>query len=208
MNEDFYLDGTGNSSKDVMGLGAIIAEAPTTGTLFGINRANSSWWRNQNKDSAAAYFDGTNTIFTMVNDMEELWVDCGRYVGGGAKTRWPDLILSTPTYYRLYKMGCDRLGRRFSNTTVLDAGFTNLMFNDATMIYDFDCPQDAGSGEKAFFINANFMALRYASRRNFNTTPFQKPLDQDGFAAMIQWAGELTCTNCAKQGIHQGVTAS
>ena len=56
MGQDFYLDGTGNNSKDVTGLAAIVPEDPTTGTIFGINRATAGneWARSQNVDHGAA----------------------------------------------------------------------------------------------------------------------------------------------------------
>ena len=43
MNKRFYADGTGNDSKRVTGLAALIAEDPTSGTLFGIQPANEVW---------------------------------------------------------------------------------------------------------------------------------------------------------------------
>jgi hypothetical protein len=39
IGSDIYLDGTGNSGKNITGLGAAVPDAPTTGTYGGINRA-------------------------------------------------------------------------------------------------------------------------------------------------------------------------
>jgi hypothetical protein len=209
MNSHFYLDGTGNSSKRVTGLGAIIAEAPTTGTLFGINRATAGneYWRNQNIDTNSYAYASSGSVPTMLNDMERLWVLCGRLKGTGSK-RYPDLILSTETYWRYYVQSLQKIGTRYVNVEASDAGFKNVTFNSATMIEDQDCPQDAGSAEKAFFINSDYMALRYGSLHNFKVTPFIEPADQNAFAAKILWAGELTSSLCAKHGIHQGITSA
>lgn len=207
MNEHFYLDGTGNSSKRVTGLGAIIAEDPTTGELFGINRATAGneWWRNQSVDTNAQFWSTTTAEAVGYNDMEKLKMYCGRLKVGGKKDRYPDLILSTEDYYLFYNRQVNKTGTRFVNQKVRDLGFDNLMFGGATMIADQDCPDDAGGHDKAFFINSRFMELCYAPRVNFKTTPLREAEDQNGFSAKIYWAGELICTNCAKQGIHQGV---
>ena len=42
---DVYLDGTGNSGKNITGLAAAVPDAPSTGTYGGINRATYSFWR-------------------------------------------------------------------------------------------------------------------------------------------------------------------
>ena len=207
MNERFYSDGTGNDSKRVTGLGAIISETPTSGTLFGINRANETWWRNISVDTGAAYWDTTNDIAVMRQDMHELYIKCGRLKSGGSKGRYPDLILGSENYYLYYDDTCSRIGQRFVNTNTADAGFTNLKFMGSTLIHDVDCPQDAGSNEKAFFINSRFMQLKYHPQRNFVVTAMQSPENQDAFTAKVLWMGELIATNCAKHGIHQGVAA-
>lgn len=205
MNDHFYKDGTGNSSKQVTGLAAIIAEDPTTGILFGHDRSTKTWWRNQSVDQAAEFYHKTNAEAVMIDGMENLKIQCGRLKVGGASNRYPDLILCTEAYYRYYNRACLLTGARFVNQKVRDVGFDNLMFGGTTMIADQDCPQDAGSDEKAFFINSYFMKLRYAPAVNFKVTELREAEDQNGFSAKIYWAGELTATNCAKQGIHQGV---
>ena len=47
VNTALFSDGTGSSSKEIGGLQLIISTTPTTGTVGGINRANFSFWRNQ-----------------------------------------------------------------------------------------------------------------------------------------------------------------
>ena len=42
---DIYLDGTGNSGKNITGLAAAVPDSPSTGTYGGINRASFSFWR-------------------------------------------------------------------------------------------------------------------------------------------------------------------
>jgi hypothetical protein len=210
LNQHFYLDGTGNSSKNVTGLGAIISETPTTGILFGINRATAGneYWRNQSVDTNGTAWSTTPAVSPMRNDMTKLYVQCGRIKSGAVGDRYPDLILSTETYFEMYDQVCSKIGQRFVNTKVADAGFTNLTFKGATMIHDEDCPQDAGSAEKAFFINSAFMTLNYAPKRNFNLSDQTHLWFQDGSVNNLFWSGELTADLCAKHGVHQGISAT
>jgi hypothetical protein len=204
LNDHSYLDGTGNSSKRITGLAASIAEAPTTGTLYGINRATYSDWRNQNVDTAAAYNSGGQSR-ALINDMELVRVRCGRRKTG--KQRYPDLILATESYFLFYNYLLQP-NQRFTNTKMLDAGFENVMFHKATLIEDESVPQDAGSGEKAFHINSDFIEIRYHPKANFMLS---EPIESDAqwqFHQKLLWSGEIIVTHPAKMGMHQGITAS
>jgi hypothetical protein len=48
---DLYSDGTASGGKQIGGLQHIIADAPSTGTVGGINRATYSFWRNFSFDA-------------------------------------------------------------------------------------------------------------------------------------------------------------
>lgn len=208
MNSMFYGDGTSNSGKHLTGLKAIISETPTSGTLFGINRATSSWWQNQSVDSNAAYWDKTNSIPTMSNDMLSLRIACSRLAGGSGKERVPDLGLCSETYYQYYDRLCTKLSTaRFVNTNAADAGFSNLTYMDMTLMYDNDCPADAGGDAKCFFINSAGLKLIYHPQANFKVTDLESKFADgvDGFIAWVLFMGELVCTNPAIQGVHQGV---
>ncbi len=205
LGEHFYLDGTGNNSKRVVGLAAFLPEDPTTGTLFGINRATAGneWWRSRIVDhgGGAAHASG---VFTMRRGMENLYILCGRGKSGGDGNRHPDVAFCTEGYFRNYS---DMLStqQRFQNTMAADAGFTNLTFNGMTLMPDEDCPLDAESEDQAYFVNSHFLELRYAPARNFSVVPPQSPIDQDVFVQWILWAGELTMQNANKQGLHFGI---
>ena len=55
MSESVYSDGTGTSGKELTGLQAIVADDPTTGTVGGIDRSDSTnvFWRNQTSGDVA-----------------------------------------------------------------------------------------------------------------------------------------------------------
>lgn len=204
LNDHSYLDGTGNDSKRITGLAASIAAAPGTGTLYGIDRSVYTDWQNQNKDTNAAYNSG-GTSRKLIDDMEALRILCGRRKTG--KQRYPDLILSTETYYLWYTYLLQQ-NQRFTNTTMLDAGFENTKFHRATMIEDESVPADAGSDQQAYHINSDFIEIRYHPKANFSLTDPIVSDSQWQFHIKMLWSGEIVVKHPAKHGLHQGVKVS
>jgi len=204
-NDDLYEDGTGNNSKAVVGLAAICAWAPTSGTLFGVNRANEAWWRNQIKNTNAAAWDRTNSEATMTYDMETLNTLCGRLKSG--KRRYPDVVICTEAYYQYYCFCTEKIGRRFVNQKVADAGWKNALFNGTTIIPDEDCPNYTGGYAQGYWLNSEFLEMFYHPDANLTVTPSDRMPDQDAFAQTVLWMGGVICTNCAKQGVHFNITA-
>ena len=47
LGSQIYADGTGSGGKEIGGLQLLIADAPTSGTVGSINRANYSVWQNK-----------------------------------------------------------------------------------------------------------------------------------------------------------------
>ena len=188
MSQQLFSDGTGNSSKDITGLQAIVANTPTTGTLAGINRATYTWWQNQYQNSmgsfAAAGIRNMRTMFNL----------CSR-----GQTH-PELLLTTRTIHEYYEDALEPQ-LRYSNTNLADAGFTNLDFNGMPVVYDLDCPSGV-----MYFLNFKFLQLVVHKDADFTSTPFQKPENQDAKVAQILWQGNLTCSNCRYQGIITGIT--
>lgn len=216
LNVDLFDDGTGNSSKVVTGLEAICSETPTSGTLYGVNRATAGneWHRNQKKDNGsggaavAAYSSGTPPTWTMLRGMEQLYQECSRLRHGGMGQKTPDLILCSEGYERTYADSTRNVGQRFVNAKMGNAGFNTYQFKNATMVSDQDCPNDttnSGGGVKAFFINSNYIELRYAKNRNFKVTDLVQVANQDAKVSHLVWSGELVSSLCAKHGCHIGI---
>ena len=89
---------------------------------------------------------------------------------------------------------------------ILDMGFDNVKWNSTTIIPDVDCPDDAGGDDKAFFLNSDYLLLEYSPSLNFKMGDMIEGAEQFAFSGHLYWAGELTCTHCAVQGIHLGIT--
>ena len=87
-----FGDGTGDGSNAIDGLGNIVAEDPTSGTVGQINRANWTFWRNQYRDMNA---EDPSTYLR--KRMQNMFNTCGKF--GEGLTRFPDLIKTTKITY-------------------------------------------------------------------------------------------------------------
>lgn len=104
MAKAIYGDGTENSGKSISGLKLLVADAPATGTIGGIDRASNAWWRNQSKTAAAAF-----TSETLRPAMNAMWLSLCR------GTDRPDLIVTDDTMYSLFEESLTPL-QRFSDS--------------------------------------------------------------------------------------------
>lgn len=194
MSTDIYSDGTASSGKQIGGLQLLIADTPETGTVGGINRATYSFWRNQEYDfSDQSVTPGSNTIQSAMN---QLYLLCAR----GADR--PDLIVADNTYFRYYWESL-QANQRFTNDKLAAAGFDNLKFMGADVVFDGGqggaCPAN-----RMYFLNTNYIFLRPHKDRNMvPLDPDRFAVNQDAMVKLIAWAGNMTASNCAVQGIIQ-----
>jgi hypothetical protein len=192
MNQDMFGDGTGNSSKDIDGLGIMI---DSTGTYGNIVRSANSWWAaNETAVSGVLALQGATGMRRMYNDCS---------LGRGRVT--PDFMITTQAIFEEYETFMDP-NMRFTNTGSEDVGFKNLnlMFRGKPIFWDDYC--DSGV---MYFNNSMVQKLVVMSGRDggvsqsedrdkgdFRTEPFQKPVNQDGRVAKFFWMGNLTASNC------------
>ncbi|MBP5615331.1 MAG: phage major capsid protein, partial [Alphaproteobacteria bacterium] len=189
-----YSDGTGSSGKEIGGLKLLIADAPTSGTVGGINRATSGneFWRNKaNVISASANALTSSTILSKMNDM---YLKCSR------GTDKPDLIVTDDYLYDMYETALQPM-QRFCDPKLAEAGFQCLKYKGADVIFDGgqggSCPS-----KHMYFINTNYLYLRPHKDRNFKVIGGERmAINSDAIYKIIGWAGNLTMSNAALQGV-------
>jgi hypothetical protein len=177
-NAMFFSDGTGNSGKNWNGLGNLIESGNTVG---GINSATAGneYWRSYEENTAGAL-----TLAQMATAYNTVSVGNDR----------PDLILTTRTLFEKYE-ALLQPQLRYTDTKTADAGFQNLLFKAAPVVYDTAAP--AGN---MFFINSKYLTLVGHSGKWFSQTQFVRPENLDARYALIMCYGNLTCRNRKKQG--------
>ena len=177
-NQMFYADGTGNSGKDWNGLGNIVE---ASGTVGGINRAtggNEYWQSYEENTSEALSLAKMATAYNSVS------------VGNDH----PDMVLTTQTLFEKYE-ALLQPQLRYTDTKTADAGFQNLLFKSAPVVYDEHCTAGV-----VYFLNSKYLTLVGHSGKWFAQTDFVRPENLDARYALIMCYGNLTCRNAAKQG--------
>ena len=187
---DIYTDGTGNSGKNLTGLGAAVPDAPSTGTYGGINRANYSFWRSQKYSGVT---DGGSAVSAsnIQSYMDSLAVQLIR------GTDKPDLIVADSNYYRLYLQSMQSIQRvTDGGNSSQGAGFASLKYYGAGMASDVVLDGGIGSNATAnhmWFLNTKYLMFRPHVDRNFVPIGGERQaVNQDAVVKLIGWAGNLT----------------
>lgn len=185
-----YGDGTGNSGKALVGLQAMIADAPSSGTYGGIDRATWTFWRNIAFDATT---DGGSaaSATNMQSYMNRVILQTVR------GTESPDLIVADNNYYRFYLESLQAI-QRVTDEKMAAAGFASLKFYGAGKSADVvldggisgSCPTN-----HMYFVNTNYTFFRPHRDRNF--VPIggdRQSINQDAIVKLIGWAGAMTCS--------------
>ena len=200
LTTQLHGDGTGNASKNFLGLQADVATAPATGTVGGINRATNSWWRNRDNAALAdapATTAGTTSFAAKGKDyMNEMLI----LVGRGPGRKLPHLIYTTELLFRAYKREVEP-HLRISNQRLAGLGFTNIQFEGVPVVHS----EYATTG-LIYFLNFDFLKL-YILKKMFAMGKEIEPSDQDGITKKILTYGNLVVLEPRKQGVLAGLVA-
>jgi len=175
-NTMFFADGTGNSSKNWNGLSNLV---DNTGTVGNIDSATYTWWK--------SYKESTATALTLA-------MMATAYNSVSVGNDHPDVLLTTQTLFEKYE-ALLQPNLRYTDTKTADAGFQNLLFKAAPVMYDTGCTAGV-----FFFLNSKYLTLCGHSAKWFQQTEFIRPEDLDARYALIMCYGNLTVRNRAKQG--------
>ena len=190
LSTGIFSDGTGTSGKQVGGLQSLVADAPATGTVGGINRANFSFWRNQVYDFSDQSVTASAT--TIQAAMRNLYLNCKR---GSAASEAPDFVVAGTTYFEFFWNSLTTIQRVTSEDTAV-AGFDSLKFRKSDVFHDEDC-----AAARMYMLNTQYLFWR--PHRNRNMVPLERKgaVNQDATVVPIVWAGNLTMSNAARQGV-------
>jgi hypothetical protein len=191
-----YSDGTGSAGKQITGLQAQVADAPTTGTVGGIDRQNFAFWQNQ-----TVTITSTDNTSELAADMRALWSACSR------GTDRPDTIVAGATLYDLFWSDMQSI-QRVTSAGTGNKGFTELEFRGVPVILDggqaTGSALDWGGGLSAtrmYMLNTSYIYWSVHSKTNMVPMDERMSLNQDATVVPLLWAGNLTMSNAGLQGV-------
>lgn len=192
--EDFerviFADGTGPLEPN--GLLNLVADAPTTGTVHGINRATYDWFRNNTKTATGAF-----SVYGIA-DMRNLMNTMTKY----AKNEISGLFLVTDqTTFEAYE---DELldYLRITDKAMTDLGFENFKFKGRPIMW---CPSSPSA--KIYFINPNYLQLMVDETLFMDMTEWKAIPDQpNDRVCQIVSTMQMTCSRPISQGVLHTIT--
>ncbi len=189
---DVYSNGTASGGKQIGGLQLLVADDPTTGTVGGINRASWTFWRNQ-KYQATSDGGSAASASNIQRYMNTLYLRCSR---GSDR---PDFIVADNTYYQFYWNSLQAI-QRISQTDTGEAGYANLKFMGADVVFDGGyggaCPTN-----HMYFLNTQYIHFRPHSQRNFVALEGKESVNQDAMVKPLVFMGNMTLSNAFLQGV-------
>ena len=169
--------------KDWNSLADIVSIAdPTvtsTGGLGNIPVSGNTWWQSYVESTSAALT--TAQMTTAFNTVSK----------GNDK---PDFVITTQTLFEKYE-SLLAPALRYTDTNAADAGFENLMFKTAPVMFDAHC----NSGVM-YFLNSKYLGLVGHKDVWFKNRGWTFPDNIDARYLLLLTYGNMTCRNRARQG--------
>jgi hypothetical protein len=189
---DLYSNGTADGGLQIGGLQLLVADAPTSGVVGGIDRSQWSFWRNQ-------VFSGVNNGGAAVSSaniqgyMNQLWLSTKR------QNDVTDLIIADNNFYNAYWESLQAIQRIMKEDSG-EAGFQTLKYQGADVVADGGigaaCPAN-----HMYFLNTDYIHYRPSSKRNMVPLENVQSINQDASVKLIVWAGNMTLSNAELQGV-------
>lgn len=190
IDEMLFGDGSGNSTKDFIGLAAIIsASDPSWGDLGGIDRGTYDYWKAKTKSSTVAH---TLALKDMANV----------YNSASSGNDHPTNIFTTQTAFEDYEALLVS-NKRFEDVAMADAGFQNLLYKGAPIAFDeyADVASSTEADAPMWFVNFKYIKLKTLSGVWFAPSELLQPTNQDVFYKHLLCYGNLITTNPSRQGV-------
>lgn len=188
---DLVSDGTANSSKQITGFSAMIADDPTAGTYGGITRTTYSFAQNQ-RYRATTTGGSAMSATNIIPYMDAAWLLGAQY---GAMFK---VIYADDVCFRYFEGQAHALTRLTdTNSKMAKLGFEGYKYKNAEVLY---VPATASGmpDTTMWFVDPDCVELHIYRARNFTRLPRRDSFSQDAFIEYIAWMGNLCANNVRK----------
>jgi hypothetical protein len=206
LSYDIYSNGT--LPGQIGGMQALVAAAPTSGVVGGIDRSQWVFWQN------IAYSGVTNggAAISTANIQQYMNAVALQLVRGADG---PDLIVADQVTYQFYLQslqaiqritdgGGDKVGSGFTGLKYYGAGRSiDVVLDGGFQGFSTD-PIGIGGAPSStmYFLNTNYIFYRpHAERDMVPLNPDRFSVNQDAMVKLIGWAGNMTISNSRLQGV-------
>jgi hypothetical protein len=190
-----FGDGTGNSSKDLLGLKALVDDGTEVTSLGDITLATYTWF--------AANVSATVGSLTLAHMASQYSAASS---GRGAES--VDLIVTTETIWNAYE-ALLLPNLRYTNNQSADGSFAKLMYRGAEVVADEYCPSGYMFGLNTRYLDfyVGDHPVHPTDKNGFTVTPMREPHDQDGRVGFILMYGQLCASRPSRSFKSTGLTA-
>lgn len=192
MNAMLWSDGTGNNSKDMLGLQAIVSDSVT---LAGIAPGTYTWWKSVVEAGPADLTDvsGVETLNDVYNTIR-------------VNRSKVDVEFTTQDNFQAYEaLAVPNI--RFQDLKAADLGFETIAHKGAEVIFEPDVPAPGGSGGGYwYFLNSDRLEFVQHANSWLDPTDFVRPYNQDAKTALILSMGNLITDERRAHGVITSTT--
>jgi hypothetical protein len=198
-NSMLWKDGT-QDSKQVPGIQALITDAPSTGTVGGIDRSVSTWWQNRS-------LVGSNKITsspsnqTLTKTLRSEYRLLTRYGGK------PDMILCGSGFLNALEDEVKEKGiytqQGFVKNGKTDIGLPSIsMMGVGEFVYD-PTLDDLNLSKRAYFIDSDKIQLYVMEGEDRKTHNPARPYNQYVLYRAMTWTGGLTAKQFNSSAVYE-----
>ncbi|HUU25588.1 MAG TPA: phage major capsid protein [Methyloceanibacter sp.] len=192
-----YSNGSANGGKQMGGLQLLVADAPTSGVVGGIDRAEQAFWQNQFKDAATVFSSLTSaSVLALMQEVFLEIVAAPGPQGGGAA---PNLIVAGVNAFTTYWNALVP-NQRFTDPNTAISGFRSLEFAGpqgvAPVFFDPQC-----NTNRMYMLSTKYLKYRPHNQRNVSWSNARQSQNQDSSVTLLFWMGNLTASNMGRHGV-------
>lgn len=192
-NEMLWQDGT-QDAKAIPGIQSIISGTPTTGTMGGLNRGLTTWWRNR---TSLAINAATPANQVLVNTLQTEFRQLRRYGGK------PDCFLCGSSFLEALEKEYRALGN-YSETGFAggsDLSVGDLKFKKLDVVYD-PTLDDLGLAKYAYVLDSRHIYLDAMDGEDRKTHNPARPADKYVLYRAITYTGGMVCDQANSHGVY------